>query len=300
MGYTPICPVRSNNQDFAQKHQLSITQVPLWEISSISSVKKLFKKYKDACAVISCLSSRKGTTKDTWEVDFCLNMHLLKAAIYSGINKFIYLSAICVQKPKLNFQFAKLAFETNLKKSNINHIIIRPTAFFKSLSGQLNRIKQNKKFIVFDNGKKTKTKPISSNDLGKFIVLTINNENMKNKIIPIGGPGPARNSKEFGELIFQISGKSPKFFYFPSVIFQILIYLLKPFSFGSRKIADKIEFLKIAHYYATESMLYWDEKSKMYLDHKTKEFGDEKIDSHYELILSGKLKLNSDYNQKLF
>ena len=64
MGYMPICPVRSNNQDVAQKHQISITQVPLWEISSISSVKKLFKKYKDACAVISCLSSRKGTKKD--------------------------------------------------------------------------------------------------------------------------------------------------------------------------------------------------------------------------------------------
>ena len=47
-------------------------------------------------------------------------------------------------------------------------------------------------------------------------------------------------------------------------------------------------------------MLLWDEKSKVYLDHKTKEFGDEKIDSHYELILSGKLKLSSDYNQKLF
>ena len=68
MGYMPICPVRSNNQDFAQKHQISITQVPLWEISSISSVKKLFKKYKDACAVISCLSSRTGIKDDVWEV----------------------------------------------------------------------------------------------------------------------------------------------------------------------------------------------------------------------------------------
>ena len=79
-----------------------------------------------------------------------------------------------------------------------------------------------------------------------------------------------------------------------------LIFQKKHLSFGSRKLADKIEFLKIAHYYATESMLYWDEKSKVYLDHKTKEFGDEKIDSHYESILSGKLKLNSDFNQKLF
>ena len=300
MGYMPICPVRSNNQDFAKKHQLSITQVPLWEISSISSVKKLFKKYKDSCAVISCLSSRTGTKKDAWEVDFSLNMHLLKAAIHSGINKFIYLSAICVQKPKLNFQYAKLAFETNLKKANIDHIIIRPTAFFKSLSGQLNRIEQNKRFIVFDNGKKTKTKPISSNDLGKFIVLTINNENMKNKIIPIGGPGPARNSKEFGELIFQISGRSPKFFYFPSVLFQILIYMLKPFSFGSRKIADKIEFLKIAHYYATESMLLWDEKKLEYSDNKTQEFGNQKIESYYESVLNGELEFKTDPNQKIF
>ena len=68
MGYMPICPVRSNNQDFAQKHQLSITQVPLWEISSISSVKKLFKKYDDSFSVISCPSSRAGTKEDAWEV----------------------------------------------------------------------------------------------------------------------------------------------------------------------------------------------------------------------------------------
>ena len=52
-----------------------------------------------------------------------------------------------------------MAFEKNLENSKVDYTVIRPTAFFKSLSGQIKRIKQNKKFIVFDNGKKTKSKP---------------------------------------------------------------------------------------------------------------------------------------------
>ena len=150
MGFFPVCPIRENNQCFAKKHNLSINQVPLWEINNLDSVKKLFKKNHDAHAIISCISSRTGVKKDTWDVDFALNMHLLNGAKFAGIKKFIYLSAICVQVPKLNFQYAKLAFEKNLENSKVDYTVIRPTAFFKSLSGQIKRIKQNKKFIVFD------------------------------------------------------------------------------------------------------------------------------------------------------
>ena len=66
------------------------------------------------------------------------------------------------------------------------------------------------------------------------------------------------------------------------------------------KIADKIEFLKIAHYYATESMLVWDEKKLEYSDNKTQEFGDQKIESYYESVLNGELEFKRDPNQKLF
>ena len=300
MGFIPICPIRSNNLNFIKKHKLSLNQVPICELKNLSSVKKLFQKHSDAFAVISCIASKTGTKKDSWDVDFSLNMHLLNSAISVGINKLIYLSAICVQIPKLNFQHAKLAFEKNLENSKIDYTIIRPTAFFKSLSGQIKRIKQNKKFIVFDNGKKTKSKPISGDDLSKFIISAIDNENMKNKIIPIGGPGPARTFKEFGELIFQISGLSPKYFYFPSFVFKILIYIMKPISLVSVKIDDKIEFLKIAHYYATESMLFWDEKKLEYSDYKTQEFGDQKIERYYESVINGELEFKSDPNQKIF
>lgn len=48
------------------------------------------------------------------------------------------LSAICVQKPLLEFQRAKLKFEKELVEAgDINYSIVRPTAFFKSLAGQV-------------------------------------------------------------------------------------------------------------------------------------------------------------------
>ena len=56
------------------------------------------------------------------------------------------LSAICVQKPKLAFQHAKLKFEDTLQTSGLNYAIVRPTAYFKSLTGQVKRVKQNRPF----------------------------------------------------------------------------------------------------------------------------------------------------------
>ena len=88
-------------------------------------------------------------------------MNLLAIGKKLKAKQFILLSAICVQKPKLIFQKYKLKFEEQLKNSAINYTIIRPTAFFKSLSGQIQRVKEDKSFIIFDQGKNNRFKPIS-------------------------------------------------------------------------------------------------------------------------------------------
>jgi divinyl chlorophyllide a 8-vinyl-reductase len=54
----------------------------------------------------------------------------------------VLLSAICVQKPLLEFQRAKLKFEAELQATaeadpSLTYSIVRPTAFFKSLGGQV-------------------------------------------------------------------------------------------------------------------------------------------------------------------
>ena len=58
-------------------------------------------------------------------------------AVEKGAGQFVLLSAICVQKPTLTFQAAKLKFEEALQASGLTYSIVRPTAFFKSLGGQV-------------------------------------------------------------------------------------------------------------------------------------------------------------------
>ena len=122
---------------------------------------------------ISCLASRSGEPKDARSVDFKLNKLLLEKAKRIKCSQFILLSAICVQKPRLAFQFEKLAFEKELKKSGLNFSIIRPTAYFKSLSGQIENIKKGKPYVYFGNGELTQCNPISEKDLSLFILSCV-------------------------------------------------------------------------------------------------------------------------------
>jgi hypothetical protein len=91
--------------------------------------------------VVSCLASRTGGIKDSWDIDYQATLNALEAGRAQGAAHFVLLSAICVQKPLLEFQRAKLALEAKLqeaaKEGGITHSIVRPTAFFKSLAGQV-------------------------------------------------------------------------------------------------------------------------------------------------------------------
>ena len=48
----------------------------------------------------------------------------------------------------------------------LTYSIVRPTALFKSLSGQVDRVKRGRPFLVFGDGALTACKPISDDDLG--------------------------------------------------------------------------------------------------------------------------------------
>ena len=94
--------------------------------------------------LISCLASRTGLPADAWSVDYQVHHDLLQVAQAHGVGQMVMLSAICVQRPQLEFQRAKLAFETELIASGLTYSIVRPTAFFKSLSGQIERLRAHR------------------------------------------------------------------------------------------------------------------------------------------------------------
>jgi divinyl chlorophyllide a 8-vinyl-reductase len=237
--------------------------------------------------VISCIASRSGSPRDAQVVDYEANVALLEAAQAAGAGHFILLSAICVQRPLLAFQHAKLAFEAVLAGSGIGYTIVRPTAFFKSLSGQVKRVKAGKSFLIFGDGALTRCKPISDDDLAGFIAGCIDNPEALGKILPIGGRGPAISLREQGNLLFKVAGEEPQF---KSVSPKIFTYAERILSLGapfSGWFAEKAEYARIARYYATESMLVLDPETGTYSADLTPEYGSETLEEHYQRLVAG-------------
>jgi divinyl chlorophyllide a 8-vinyl-reductase len=238
-------------------------------------------------AVISCMASRTGSPRDAWRVDHQAHVHVLEAAQAAGVKHFVLLSAICVQKPLLAFQHAKLAFEKVLIESGLTYSIVRPTAFFKSLSGQLERVKKGKPFLIFGDGQLTACKPISDRDLGDFIAACLDEKGRHNQILPMGGPGPAITPRQQGEYLFQLLGKVPRFKSVPVGFLDLVIGVLNAIGKLIPAAAEKAELARIGRYYATESMLVWDAVSNRYDEELTPSHGKQTLFESYDLWANG-------------
>ncbi|WP_295078140.1 NAD(P)H-binding protein [Tabrizicola sp.] len=240
-------------------------------------------------AVVSCLASRTGAPADAWAVDHAANSAALKAAVAGGVRHFVLLSAICVQKPLLAFQHAKLAFESELQAAPIVWTIVRPTAFFKSLSGQVPRVAQGKPFLVFGDGTLTACKPISDADLGRFLALTLTDPMMRNRILPLGGSGPAITPLDQAAMLERLTGRPVRIRRVPVALMHGIVGLLSALGTFSPRLKAKAQLARIGRYYATQSMLLWDPATGRYAADATPEFGKDRLEDHYAAMLRGEV-----------
>ena len=237
--------------------------------------------------LLSCLASRTGVPADAWAIDHRANSHALAAARAAGVGQFILLSAICVQHPRLAFQHAKLAFEAELIASGSPYTIVRPTAFFKSLSGQVERVRAGKPFLLFGDGRLTACKPISDADLAAYLADCVGNPDRMGRILPIGGPGPAMTPRQQGELLFALTGRPARFRAVSPALLKGAAALLDAVGTILPAAARKAELARIGHYYATESMLVRDPATGRYDADATPETGRETLADHYRALLAG-------------
>jgi divinyl chlorophyllide a 8-vinyl-reductase len=238
-------------------------------------------------AVVSCMASRTGAPKDAWAIDHRAHVNLLDASLQAGVSHFVQLSAICVQKPLLTFQRAKLAFEATLVESGLRYSIVRPTAFFKSLSGQIERVRRGRSFVVFGDGTLTSCKPISDTDLADYLADCLEKESFWNRILPIGGPGDAITPRQQGEALFAMLGRAPKFKRVPVALLDAIIGGLGALGRVAPSLADKAELARIGRYYATESMLVLDPQTGIYDAAATPSTGTETLFDYYRSVLAG-------------
>jgi divinyl chlorophyllide a 8-vinyl-reductase len=237
--------------------------------------------------LMSCIASRNGAPEDAWKIDYQANLNALDAAKASGVGHFILLSAICVQKPQLAFQFAKLAFEKALIEAGLTYSIVRPTAFFKSLSGQVERVRKGKPFLLFGNGEMTRCKPISDADLANYLADCIHDSSMHNRILPIGGPGNALTPKEQGAMLHALIGKEARFRHVPVTLLNTIVGVLDVVGRISPAAKGKAELARIGRYYATESMLVWNTETGAYDPAATPSTGCDTLQAHYQRIIDG-------------
>lgn len=234
---------------------------------------------------VSCIASRSGAPDDAWQVDDRANGNLLEMARASSVRHFVLLSAICVQRPKLAFQHAKLAFERRLQASGIHYSIVRPTAYFKSLAGQVARVKAGKPFMVFGDGRLTACKPISEGDLARFIADCLEDPDLADQVLPIGGPGPALTPREQGAMLCELAGKPVRFRRLSPRLFDVAESVLSSLSRLMPTLAAKAEFARIGRYYATESMLVWNEATQRYDAEATPSYGSDTLHAFYRRVL---------------
>jgi divinyl chlorophyllide a 8-vinyl-reductase len=238
-------------------------------------------------ALVSCLASRTGAPRDAWAIDHQAHVHALETAQRAGVSHMVLLSAICVQKPLLAFQRAKLQFEQTLMTSGLTYSIVRPTAFFKSLSGQIERVKRGRPFLLFGDGTLTSCKPISDGDLADYLADCLVDASRRNRVLPIGGPGPAVTPRQQGERLFALLGREPRFREVPLGLLDAIIGVLGTLGRVAPPLAAKAELARIGRYYATESMLVWDAAAGRYDAAATPSTGTETLFDYYAALAGG-------------
>lgn len=190
----------------------------------------------------------------------------------SNACNFVLLSAFCVGKPLLQFQFAKLKLEDCIRQSpTVSHSIVRPTAFFKSLDGQVETVRKGLPVLFFGDGS-CAANAICERDLARYLIdcaLRAQEVGMMNVSRDIGGPDvPPITKREQIELIYDtlaVPKEKRLALSLPIEIFDVLIFIFSQLEgFFQRamkapalrqRFEDAAEIARIVRYYATEPMV---------------------------------------------
>lgn len=250
-GYDVIAVTRSLKNDC----QFDGAEVVLADVTDPAAIAEAFNRKIDV--VISCLACRSGLARDFDEIDYKATLNILNAAKENGTGKFILLSAICVRKPDLPLQLAKLKMEDALIRSGIDYTIVRPTAYFWVFDAQTRMIENGKPGYLIGTGDQARHNPIAKEDLAEFMVGCIGSSEHQNRIFIIGGPEVPDNTVTYRDslmMIFESMGKEPKLVSIPGWLLTAVIRITGFIGLFFRKIGVFSEFLKIVYYYLENDM----------------------------------------------
>jgi divinyl chlorophyllide a 8-vinyl-reductase len=272
-GYQTIALVRDKSSSESESFGDFFTgaQVIECDVSDVEKLQTVMQGIADESpskkidAIVSCLASRSGVKKDAYLIDYQATLNCLDAGRAVGAGHFVMLSAFCVKNPWLQFQQAKLKFEAALQdQTDMTWSIIRPTAYFKSLSMQLEIVKGGKPYVLFEDGKVTRCNPIAESELAEYLMDCVTDKTRHNIIRNLGGPDNAITQSDQGAMMFKALGMEPEYSSAPLWVFDPIIDFIQWFAdfTGLEQLEDAAETGRIGKYYAVEEMLTTDPLEK--------------------------------------
>lgn len=199
---------------------LEVNEVEITDRQSISG----------CCADMDIVISTVGITRQKeglsyMDVDYQANVNLLEEARSSGVNKFIYVSALNADKlTHLSICRAKELFVGELKKSGLGFCVLRPNGFFSDMVEFLSMAQRGRVYL-FGNGQ-FRSNPIHGADLASVCVDVIETEERE---LEVGGPDTL-TQEEIANLAFASLKKTPKITYIPDWLRKTFLRLLQIFT----------------------------------------------------------------------
>lgn len=285
-GHAVVAPVR-RAPDAALAAALAGADVRIADVADPASLARAVPPGEPLDAVVSCLASRTGVADDAWAIDHRATVALFEAAAVAGARRAVLVSALCVQTPRLAFQHAKLAAEAALRDGSMAWTVVRPTAFFRSLSGQVERVRRGRPFLVVGDGTATACKPISDRDLAAFIADALVDASTVGRVLPIGGPGEALTPRDQAALLARLLGRPVPLRRVPARLLDAIAGGLALAARAVPRWEAKAELARIGRHYATHAMLVLDPATGRPSAAATPSTGRDTLAEHYAALLRG-------------
>lgn len=162
---------------------------------------------------------------------------LIDSAKDAKVKRFIYTSGIgCAPNHPAPFLRIKYEVEQYLKKSGLEYVILRPTAFMESHAymfiGQ--PILETGKVSLFGKGENPRNF-VAADDAAKFALIALETPETTGQILSFGGPEDLTNMQVVA-LFEELAGQKAKVSHVPLTMLRIMSPLLKPFHPGLSQI----------------------------------------------------------------
>jgi uncharacterized protein YbjT (DUF2867 family) len=144
---------------------------------------------KKACHGVQYIISTHGSGGDAQALDYRANIELIDQAKEVGVQHFVFISVLGSDRGYEDAPVfkAKLAVEKYLQASGLNYTILRPAGLASNLIPLAEQFRQTGVYLL-NGDAKNRTSIVSTDDLAKIAVDSVNIEGARNQIFPVGGP----------------------------------------------------------------------------------------------------------------